>query len=95
MTRFFRPDTLYILHDKVEALQFTVGEDFDSETVPLSKLKVKKDVLVSGIVRNGEYIFPSGDACIHKGDKIIVATTLKQIGGLSDIFRSGALRSKK
>ena len=88
-------DALYILHDKVEALQFTVGEDFDSETVPLSKLKVKKDVLVSGIVRDGEYIFPSGDACIHRGDKIIVATTLKQIGGLSDIFRSGALKSKK
>ena len=85
-------DALYILHDKVEALQFTVGDEFDKEDVPLSKLKIKKDVLVSGIVRDGEYIFPSGDACIRKGDKIIVATTLKQIGGLSDIFKAGTLK---
>ncbi|MBQ6727823.1 MAG: Trk system potassium transporter TrkA [Clostridia bacterium] len=85
-------DALYILHDRVEALQFTVGDDFEKEEVPLSKLKIKKDVLVSGIVRNGAYIFPSGDACIHKGDKIIVATTLKQIGSLADIFRAGTLK---
>ena len=85
-------DALYILHDKVEALQFTVGDDFDKEEVPLSKLKIKKDVLISGIVRDGAYIFPSGDACVHKGDKIIVATTLKQIGGLADIFKAGTLK---
>lgn len=88
-------DALYILHDQVEALQFTVGDEFDKKDVPLSKLRIKKDVLVSGIVRDGTYIFPSGDACIRKGDKIIVATTLKQIGGLSDIFKAGTLKNKR
>lgn len=86
-------DSLYILNDKVEALEFTVGSDFDMQDVPLSELKIKKDVLVGGIVRDGEYIFPSGDTRIHTGDKIIVVTTLKQIGGLSDIFKTGAYKS--
>lgn len=87
-------DALYILHDQVEAAEFTVGNDFDKQTVPLSKLKIKKDVLVGGIVRDGEYIFPSGDTCIHIGDKIIVVTTLKQIGAFSDIFRVGNYKAK-
>ena len=88
-------DSLYILNDKVEALEFTVGNDFDMQDSPLSKLKIKKDVLIGGIVRDGQYIFPSGDTCIHTGDKIIVVTTLKQIGGLSDIFRAGTFKTKQ
>ena len=88
-------DALYILNDKVEALEFTVGDDFDRQDEPLSNLKIKKDVLVGGIVRDGEYIFPSGDTCIHRGDKLIVVTTLKQINGLSDIFRAGVYKFKQ
>ena len=88
-------DALYILNDKVEALEFTVGDDFDRQDEPLSNLKIKKDVLVGGIVRDGEYIFPSGDTCIHRGDKLIVVTTLKQINGLSDIFRAGIYKYKQ
>lgn len=87
-------DALYILNDKAEALQFTVGEDFEHADVPLSQLKIKKDVLIGGIVRDGEYIFPSGDAAIRQRDKVIVVTTLKQINGLSDIFKAGAYKSK-
>ncbi len=88
-------DSLYILNDKVEALEFTIGDEFGAEEIKLSRLKIRKDVLVGGIVRDGEYIFPSGDACLKKGDKVIVVTTLKQIGGLSDIFKEGRSRSKK
>ncbi len=88
-------DALYILNDKVEALEFTVGNDYDMQNEPLSKLKIKKDVLVGGIVRDGEYIFPSGDTCIHSGDKVIVVTTLQQIGGLSDIFKAGTYKTKQ
>lgn len=85
-------DALYILHDKVEAVEFTVGSDFDMENVPLSQLKIRKDVLIGGIVRNGEYLFPSGNATLNVGDKIIVVTTVKQISAFSDIFRAGAFK---
>ena len=87
-------DALYILNDEVEALQFTVTDDFDKQDVPLSKLKIKKDVLVGGIVRGGEYIFPSGDTCLQVGDKVIVVTTIKQIGGMPEIFRRKVFKSE-
>ena len=86
-------DALYILNDDVEALQFTIMDDFDKQEVPLSKLKIKKDVLVGGIVRDGEYIFPSGDTCLKTGDKVIVVTTIKQIGGISDIFKAKVFKT--
>ena len=86
-------DALYILNDDVEALQFTVMEDFEKQEIPLSKLKIKKDVLVGGIVRDGEYIFPSGDACLKTGDKVIVVTTIKQISGVPDIFKEKVFKS--
>lgn len=89
-----RMDALYILNDNVEALQFTVGDDFGNETAPLAEMKIKKDVLVGGIVRDGEYIFPSGDARIIKGDKVIVVTKDKQIDSLADVFRAGAYKAK-
>ena len=76
-------------------MEFTAGDEFENATVPLSELKIKKDVLVSGIVRNGEYIFPSGDTDIRKGDKVIVVTTLKQIGSLTDIFKDGKFKTKR
>ena len=87
-------DALYILNDDVEALQFTVTDDFDKQEVPLSKLKIKKDVLVGGIVRGGEYIFPSGDTCLQVGDKVIVVTTIKQIGGMPEVFRRKVFKSE-
>ena len=90
-----RIDALYILNEQAEALQFTVGNDFGMQDVPLSKLKIRQDVLVGGIVRDGAYIFPSGDACIRKGDKVIAVTTAKKIGGISDIFRVGTVKAKR
>ena len=80
-------DALYILNDRVEVMQFTIGADFDKKGVPLSKLKIKKEVLVAGIVREGEYIFPSGLATIEEGDKVIIVTTEKKIGCFSDVLR--------
>lgn len=80
-------DALYRLHDKVEAAEFTVSENFDKQYIPLSELKIRRDVLIGGIVRDGEYIFPSGEACLKAGDRVIVVTTLSQVSELSDILR--------
>ena len=69
-------------------------EDFDKQEVPLSRLKIKKDVLVGGIVRNGEFICPSGNTCLQSGDKVIVVTTIKQIGGMAEIFRRKVIKTE-
>ncbi|MCQ2387037.1 MAG: Trk system potassium transporter TrkA [Clostridia bacterium] len=77
----------YKLNNKIEAVEFLVGENFEGIGVPLSELKIRKQVLIGGIVRNGEYIFPDGNTVINKGDRVIVVTAVKQIAELGDILK--------
>lgn len=80
-------NTLYKLSDKIEALEFTVKEDFEGLSTPLMNLKIKKDVLIGGVVRNNEYIFPRGETEFNAGDRVIVITGAKRINQLSDILK--------
>lgn len=79
-------NTLYKLHDKVEALEFTVHEDFSALNVCLKDLKLQRNILVGGIVRGEEYIMPTGNSWLEKGDKVIVLTGAKNITELSQIL---------
>ena len=77
-------DTLYRLGNKAEALEFTVVEGFKGVNVPLKELTLKKSVLIGGIVRDNEFILPSGDSTLNVGDRVIVVsetpfTNLSQI----------------
>ncbi len=80
-------NTLYKLSDKVEALEFTVGDDFAEQNVPLKKLKIKRKVLVGGIVRGEEYILPTGDSRLLNGDKVIILAEAKSVTALSQILK--------
>ena len=80
-------NTLYKLHDKAEALEFTVNDTFSAVNVPLKKLGVKSGILVGGIVRNGVFILPTGDTELLVGDKVIIVTAVNKITDLSQILR--------
>lgn len=80
-------NTLYKLYDKAEAAEFTVEHGFSRQGVALKDMKIKKGVLVGGVVRNGEFILPVGDTAFYTGDKVIVVTTEKQINSLEQILR--------
>ena len=80
-------NTLYRLHDKAEALEFTVGDNFSALGVPLKELNIKKDVLIGGIVRGEEFILPDGDTCFRKGDEVIVMTAVGKISELAEILK--------
>lgn len=79
--------TLYKLHDKVEAVEFLVGDDFDKTDVALKELSIKRDVLVGGIVRDKEFILPTGNTKLNRGDRVIIVTSVKRITGLNQIFK--------
>lgn len=79
--------TLYRLHDNVEAIEFTVADTFSGINVPIKNLKIKRGILIGGIVRDGKFILPSGDTKFKKGDRVIVVTALKQITALTQIFK--------
>ncbi len=80
-------NTLYKLYDKVEALEFTVADSFTRRGVKLRDLKIKKNVLIGGIIRGDEFILPSGDTAFLAGDRVIIVTTVKQITDLTQILR--------
>lgn len=80
-------NTLYKLNDKVEAIEFTVGDGFNRVDTPIKNLGIERGVLVSGIVRDKEFILPSGDTELKKGDKVIVVTSVKNITELTQIIR--------
>lgn len=68
--------TLYRLYeDKAEALEFVIEEESPLTNVPLHKLKLKSDILIGCITRNGKVIIPKGNDEILVGDSIIVVTT--------------------
>ena len=79
-------NTLYKLGQNVEVLEFVAKEDFKGLNVPLKKLKIKSGVLVGGIVRKEDYILPTGDEVISKGDRVIVITS-KKLTSLSNILK--------
>ncbi len=80
-------NTLYKLHDKAEALEFTIDKSFKQLGVPLKKLKVKSAFLVGGVVRNGVFTIANGNTEFEVGDKAIIFTANKQIKEFSEIFR--------
>ncbi len=79
--------TLYKLHDKVEAIEFTVSDTFVGVNTPIKNLKIKRGILIGGIVRDGKFILPSGDTKFRRGDRVIVVTALKQITALTQILK--------
>ncbi len=79
--------TFYKLNDMVEALEFTVGEDFSKVNVALKDMKIKRDTLIGGIIRNHEFVLPIGDTKLINGDRVVVVSTIKGLSELNDILR--------
>lgn len=83
-------ETMYKLMDgSVEALEFNVQSDFKVQHIPLKEMKLKKDVLIAGIIRKRKAFVPTGDDEIIAGDKIIVIAKLgdQKMNDLADILR--------
>lgn len=67
--------TLYrILDDRVEALEFTVHEESKATGVPLSRLRLKQNLLLCCIMRGEQILIPRGGDEIQVGDNVIVVT---------------------
>jgi len=80
-------NTLYKIHEKVEAIEFNVSKDFARVNVPIKNLDIEKGVLIGGIVRGDEFILPSGETVFNVGDKVIVVASGKNITELGEVVR--------
>lgn len=83
-------ETVYRLVDgKIEALEFKIGNGDSLKKyigIPLKDLHLKKNILISCIVRGSNNIIPGGNDFILPGDNVIVVTTNQNINDLSEIL---------
>ena len=80
-------ETLYkLMDDKVEALEFNVKEDSKLTNVCLKDIKLRKNILIIGIIRDRKIITPEGSTEILAGDRVVVITTNKGLDDISDIL---------
>lgn len=80
-------NTLYKLYNMAEALEFTVEDYFDGTNIPLKELKIDREILIGGIVRDNEFIIPDGDTRIFPKDKVLVIAKTRAVQTLADILR--------
>lgn len=76
----------YIVKNKIEAAQFTVGDNSHISGSPLSGLSFRKNVLIAAILRGRSLIIPSGDAVINPGDSVIVVSKQHALHDISDVL---------
>lgn len=80
-------ETMYkLMDDAVEALEFSVQNDFEYTNIPLKDMNFKENILIAGIIRNRQPIIPAGDDVILPGDKVVVFAAGTKLFELSDII---------
>ena len=80
-------ETLYHMFDsRVEAIEFNVTESSSVTDIPLKDLKLKKNLLISLINRNGKVLIPKGQDSIQVGDSVVVVTTHSGFSNITDIL---------
>ena len=83
-------ETLYRLADgKVEALEFKVGQGAACVGISLKDLQLKKNVLISALVRGQSVIIPDGGTVVEPGDHIVVVASAGTVRSLNEIVEGG------
>lgn len=81
-------ENLYkLIEDKVEALEFIIGENSKLIGVPLRDMNLKDNLIVCGIRHGDNVMFPTGDSFFEAGDSVIIVTSQKQLGDIGDILK--------
>lgn len=80
----------YLLADsKAEIIEVPATKDFKALGTAFKdqSFRLKKDVLITAILRGEELIIPSGDTCIKDGDRVIVTSNRKNaVRSLGDVL---------
>ena len=81
-------ENLYQLMDgKAEALEFIVKGETPYTGIPLKELRLKKNILLAGILRDRKAIIPAGDDVLLPGDHVVVIAGQHRLNALSEILQ--------
>ena len=80
-------ETLYHMFDgRAEAIEFSIKENSSVTNIPLMDMKLKDNLLICFINRNGRVFIPGGNDVFMDGDSVMLVTRHKGFGDISDIF---------
>ncbi len=74
-----------IVSNKVEALEFRVSEESAIINTPIESLRLRNELLIACITREGKIIMPHGRDMFLPGDSVVVVTTVQGLDDLDDI----------
>lgn len=79
--------TLYKMVDnRVEALEFQIGENAGITNIPLKDLNISRDSLLVYVVRKREILFPTGEMKLHPGDRAILVTSKSGVKDIRELI---------
>ena len=80
-------ETLYRLAEgQVEALEFVVNENSRCVGLPLKLLRIRPNVLIAALVRNGATIIPNGETVISPGDHAVIIAKAGWLKNMDDVI---------
>lgn len=71
---------------KIEAIEFVVTEESPVTNTTLLELRLKDNLLVCFISRNGRIFIPTGQDCLQVGDEVMIVTTHTGFKDITDIL---------
>lgn len=83
-----------IYEDRAEAMEVVVSPDSPLIGRPLRENFLPRDVLLGGIVRNGELRIPRGDDCLQAGDSAIVVAPRRMIKEIDELLAKAKLTTR-
>ena len=80
-------ENLYqLMEGRAEALEFIVRSETDYTGIPLKDLRLKKNILIGGILRDRKAIIPAGNDVILPGDRVVVIASQHRLNTLAEIL---------
>lgn len=81
-------ESLYRLNDnRVEALEFLIGENSPLTGIPLTELNLKKNMIIGCITHKGQTTIAKGQSVIEPGDTVILITTQTGLHEIQDALK--------
>ena len=81
-------ETLYnFIPGKVSASEFIVKENSPIAGIPISELKLKKNILIGAIIRNKSMLLPRGNDIIVPGDSVVIVSEFMPLHDISDVLK--------
>ncbi|MBQ9421321.1 MAG: Trk system potassium transporter TrkA [Lachnospiraceae bacterium] len=75
------------LDNRIEIVELIASANATLLDTPIMDLKLKRDLILAGIIHNGNFTVPTGKDMIREGDSVIVVTTHKGISSMQDLLR--------